>query len=404
MIIGVEGGASGDAVTTQMRAVAAELDGDGLEATATGSVVLNKIVQDELLDTVVNSLIITLVATFVFLMVAYRLTEGSASLGAVTLLPVAFSVTWILGTMFLLDIPFNVLTGMITSLTVGLGVAYSIHLSERYNQELERTGDVWTSMNRAVTGTGGALLGSAATTVGGFGVLVFAILPPLQQFGKITGLTIIYAFLASVLVLPSLLAVWTRFVKPDVYSSDASADDDGPGATTVTAGGSPIADRRLERSVVAPGEPLTVTVETRSVNERAVLRERVPGEPTVVEATPEPTDTTAANGILAAAWPAGTESPTLRYQVPIPEDASDGDEIEFQGELLVGGETVRVGGDTRAEVVTDVFERVTAAGNVSDADLADAYDRFEAGLLTAGQLDRINQAWSREADPSREEE
>ncbi|TKX82467.1 hypothetical protein EXE43_29275, partial [Halorubrum sp. SS5] len=69
---------------------------------------------------VVESLVITLVATFVFLMIAYRITEGSASLGAVTLLPVGFSVTWILGTMYLLDIPFNVITGMITSLTVGL--------------------------------------------------------------------------------------------------------------------------------------------------------------------------------------------------------------------------------------------------------------------------------------------
>ena len=403
MVIGIEGGASGDAVTTQMRAVADELDGDGLEATATGSVVLNKIVQDELLETVVNSLIITLVATFVFLMVAYRVTEGSASLGAVTLLPVAFSVTWILGTMFLLEIPFNVLTGMITSLTVGLGVAYSIHLSERYNQELDRTGDVWTSMNRAVTGTGGALLGSAATTVGGFGVLVFAILPPLQQFGKITGLTIIYAFLASVLVLPSLLAVWTRFVRPDAFGSTASTDDDGP-TTGGAGGGTAIADRRLARSVVAPGEPLTVTVETRSVGQRAVLRERVPGEPTVVEAAPEPTDTTAANGTLAVAWPAGTESPTLRYQVTVPEDATDGDEIEFTGELLVRGENVRVGGETTAEVVTDVFERVTATGSVSDADLADAYDRFESGVLTAGQLDRINRAWSRDESPASEEE
>jgi predicted RND superfamily exporter protein len=70
-------------------------------------------------------------------------------------------------------------------------------------------------MRTAVTGTGGALLGSAATTVGGFGVLAFAILPPLQQFGIITGITIVYAFLASVLVLPSLLVVWTRYVGLD---------------------------------------------------------------------------------------------------------------------------------------------------------------------------------------------
>jgi predicted RND superfamily exporter protein len=133
--------------------------------------------------------------------------------------------------MALVDIPFNILTGMITSLTVGLGVAYSIHLSERYNQELERADSMWEAMRTAVTGTGGALLGSAATTVGGFGVLAFAILPPLQQFGIITGLTIIYAFLASVLVLPSLLVVWTRWFGPDDTPTQPDADADAVGVT-----------------------------------------------------------------------------------------------------------------------------------------------------------------------------
>ena len=223
MVVSVRGDASGDAVTTEMRAVATDItEATGLQATATGQRITFKIVQDQLLETVIESLIITLVAVFAFLMVTYRITEGSATLGAITLLPVVFSVAWILGTMYLLDIPFNVLTGMITSLTVGLGVAYSIHLSERYNQELERTGDVWESMHRAVTGTGGALLGSAATTVGGFGVLTVSILPPLQQFGLITGMTIIYAFLASVLVLPSLLVVWTRFATEHDTAVDAT--------------------------------------------------------------------------------------------------------------------------------------------------------------------------------------
>jgi predicted RND superfamily exporter protein len=131
--------------------------------------------------------------------------------------------------MYLLGIPFNAVTGLITSLTIGLGVAYSIHISERYNQELERAETVQEAMRTAVTGTGGALLGSAATTVGGFGVLAFAILPPLQQFGVITGMTIIYAFLAAVLVLPSLLVVWTRYAGPEWAQASLSKASSEPG-------------------------------------------------------------------------------------------------------------------------------------------------------------------------------
>ncbi|GAB7092911.1 hypothetical protein JCM30237_00630 [Halolamina litorea] len=417
MIVSVQGGASGDAVTESMRSVADELQGDGLEATATGSAVLNKIVQDQLLQTVVESLIITLVATFAFLMIAYRITEGSATLGAVTLLPVAFSVTWILGTMFLLDISFNVITGMITSLTVGLGVAYSIHLSERYNQELDRTGDIWTAMERAVTGTGGALLGSAATTVGGFGVLVFAILPPLQQFGIITGLTIIYAFLASVLVLPSMLAVWTKYVGPaDVFPAPDDDSDDQEPTTSGTADGTtaaapvagngaeatdatasePRARRRFDRGVVAPGGTVSVTVETEGVDGRAVLSERVDGTASVESATPVPVRTVEGDGLLSVAFEG--ENPTLRYTATVPETAEDGDQFDFKGIVTVDGRQYETSGETTVEVVTDVFERVTASGAVSAADLDDAYGGFERGEISETQLGRINQAWSRDEE------
>jgi predicted RND superfamily exporter protein len=227
--VSVEGSASGDAVTEDMRGVATAIEGGGVTAIATGQPIVFKIVQDQLLNSVIESLLITLLATFVFLMVTYRWLHGSATLGFITLLPVAFSVTWILGTMYLLEIPFNVITGLITSLSVGLGIAYSIHLSERFSHELGHSGDVWEAMHTAVTGTGGALLGSAATTIGGFGVLVFAILPPLQQFGIITGLTILYAFLGSVLVLPSLLAIWTRYLGPDDVSATARSSAEGEG-------------------------------------------------------------------------------------------------------------------------------------------------------------------------------
>ncbi len=242
LVVAVKGDVASSETTSEMREIASTIDADSggqWSAIATGDPIVGHIVEQDLLDTVIESLLITLVAVFIFLTVAYRLTGSSATLGVVTLLPVAFSVSWILGTMYVIDMPFNVLTGMITSLTVGLGVAYSIHVSDRYSLELERQGNVWSAMRTTVTGTGGALLGSAATTIGGFGTLAFAILPALQQFGIITALTITYAFLASVVVLPALLVLWTRYFGPDV-----SFDPSGLGQPTATAsdGGTPTAE------------------------------------------------------------------------------------------------------------------------------------------------------------------
>lgn len=52
------------------------------------------------------------------------------------------------------------------------------------------------------------------TTAGGFGVLMFAIVPPIAQFGLVSALSIVYAFVATVLVLPSLLVLWTHYAAP----------------------------------------------------------------------------------------------------------------------------------------------------------------------------------------------
>ncbi|MFC3959184.1 efflux RND transporter permease subunit [Halovivax cerinus] len=188
----------------------AAADHAGVTAIATGDVVVNRITADQLAETAITSLLVALAAVMIVLAVAYRLTEGSASLGVVTILPVAATLTWVLGTMALLDIPFNIVTGMITGLTIGLGVDYSLHVSERFVQELAEADTTAAALRETVTGTGGALLSSAATTASGFAVLLVAILPFLQSFGLITALTIVYAVLASVFVLPSLLVVWAR--------------------------------------------------------------------------------------------------------------------------------------------------------------------------------------------------
>ena len=66
------------------------------------------------------------------------------------------------------------------------------------------------AVNNTVKNTGSALFGAAMTTVLGFGVLFFAILPPMKQFGTMTALTILYSFLSSVWVLPSMLVIWAK--------------------------------------------------------------------------------------------------------------------------------------------------------------------------------------------------
>jgi predicted RND superfamily exporter protein len=215
IVVPVEGTASEPEIARAVRPAAEPVDGDGLDAVATGQPIMNQAVAEDLFTTVITSFAVTLVVVLAVLSAVYRRIEGYASLGAVTLLPVGLAVAWITGSMAALDIPFNVLTGLITSFTIGLGIDYSIHVTERYVYELNRGIGADAALERAVLGTGGALLGSTATTAGGIAILGLSVLVPLQQFGVITALTIVYAFLGSVVLLPSLLVLWTNRADAD---------------------------------------------------------------------------------------------------------------------------------------------------------------------------------------------
>jgi predicted RND superfamily exporter protein len=100
------------------------------------------------------------------------------------------------------------------AITIGLGVDYSVHVTHRFADEFEEN-DLETALDRTVRGTGGALFGSMLTTTFGIGVLGLAVFPAIGQFGILTAMSIGYAFLASLLVIPSALVVWDRVFNAD---------------------------------------------------------------------------------------------------------------------------------------------------------------------------------------------
>ncbi|GAB3019964.1 efflux RND transporter permease subunit [Natronobiforma cellulositropha] len=211
LLVGVRGDASAQAVADDSRALASAIEsGTAATVIATGGPVVTAVVQDALLETLVQAFAITLVVIGVFLTVLYWVRERALTLGVVTLAPVVAALCWLLGVMALLGLPFNSETAVITSLAIGLGVDYSIHVGERFVAERDRREDLGEALSATVTGTGGALLGSAATTAAGFGVLALALAPPLQRFGLVTGLAIVFAFLACLTVLPCLLVLRER--------------------------------------------------------------------------------------------------------------------------------------------------------------------------------------------------
>ena len=210
------------------------------DATPTGDTVVFQAVSDLIYESALTSLALALGATVLFLVFIYWVLEGLPSLGIANLAPIIVAVASVAGTMRLLGISFNAFTATILSLTIGLGIDYSVHVVHRFIDE-RRERALIPALRRTVIGTGGALLGSMATTAFGIGVLTLAVLSVLGQFGILTAMSIVYSFLASLLVLPSTLVVWDRFVNDDPTvpmgpRADPDDTDDDTGSSEGVAG------------------------------------------------------------------------------------------------------------------------------------------------------------------------
>tara|TARA_B100000470_G_C19612754_1_gene311834 strand:- start:268 stop:615 length:348 start_codon:yes stop_codon:yes gene_type:complete len=99
----------------------------------------------------------------------------------------------------------NFVTATIGALSIGVGIDYSIHMTERFREELRRSPDKLTALRQASRGTGVALVASATSSIVGFAIIGFAPMPMFSSYGQLTALMIFLALTASLIVLPPLL-------------------------------------------------------------------------------------------------------------------------------------------------------------------------------------------------------
>ncbi|GEM_PF-1001948 len=187
------------------------LEREGFSTKITANPMINQEMTSELMTTQSRSLIFTVLIVALTLSLIFYHFHKSIILGVITTIPVAMITMWIIGTMYLLGVPFNVMTVSITALTVGMGIDYSILVTHRFMEERSGGDDLSAAMSETVQKKGAALLGSAGTTIAAFVILAASDILLLSQFGYVTALALLYSFIVAVFVLPSGLMVWAKY-------------------------------------------------------------------------------------------------------------------------------------------------------------------------------------------------
>jgi predicted RND superfamily exporter protein len=156
------------------------------------------------------SVIFSIIAMFVIMAVSYR----SLAAGGIAIIPLSILILANFAAMGFLKIKLNLATAMISSVSIGVGIDYTIHFIEAYKHEYRRSGGVGDFLKRAYYVSGTAILVDTLSVGLGFAVLWFSNFVMLQDFGLLVCLAMMISALSGLIIVPALLGIFKpKFIR-----------------------------------------------------------------------------------------------------------------------------------------------------------------------------------------------
>ncbi len=178
-----------------------------LEIDFAGSAYTNRVFANLILEGQIKSLLLSVLIVIVLLGFLFKSTLA----GLFGSLPIIITVVINFGIMGYLNIALNTTTALISSIAVGMGIDYSIHLLSKYkhygNQGLSPKIVARKTMKHA----GKAIVFNALVVITGFMVLIFSSFLPNRELGYLVSLSLFSSFVLTLTLVVGLLDKY----KPD---------------------------------------------------------------------------------------------------------------------------------------------------------------------------------------------
>lgn len=174
-----------------------------LSVQQTGMPIIYTDLDKKIIRSQVLSLSVAVLLVFIFL--AYRL--KSLVGGLISITPILLTILINFTIMSIFKIPLDIVTVLIGSVAVGIGIDYTIHFINRFKVELAKGTTELEALEKTLETTGKAIVINALSVMMGFLVLVLGNIVPLQRFGYLIALTMVTSAMASITILPALLLV-----------------------------------------------------------------------------------------------------------------------------------------------------------------------------------------------------
>lgn len=152
----------------------------------------------------ISSLIISLILVFIIVALSFK----SFSAGILGIIPLSFAIMINFAVMGFTGIRLDMVTAMIASIAVGIGIDYTIHFISAYRNERALSEDLNTVTEKTMLTAGKAILFNASAVAAGFLVLCFSNFTTLKYIGVLVALTMFTSSLAALTLLPVLLNIF----------------------------------------------------------------------------------------------------------------------------------------------------------------------------------------------------
>jgi uncharacterized protein len=150
-----------------------------------------------------NSLIFAFLAILFLMMIIFR----SINAGLIGSFPLVFAVISTFGIMGWLGIELNIVTAIMSSISIGLGVDYTIHIFWRLKTENAEGNNPQQAAINAIQTTGRGISINAFSVILGFSVLFLSAFPIVQSFAFLIIISVFLCLICAMILIPALSIV-----------------------------------------------------------------------------------------------------------------------------------------------------------------------------------------------------
>jgi predicted RND superfamily exporter protein len=179
---------------------------DDFEVSMTGMPFIDMKMNRSLLTSQIRSLVIAILALILVVGIILR----SFYTGLYATAPIIAAIVVLFGVMGIAGIPLNIVTVLVASIALGIGIDYSIHVISHFNHSIKSGKDLHSALEDTIMISGKSIFINVVSVSAGFLVLIFSEMVPLQYFGILMAMSMIGSGLAALTLLPVILILAHR--------------------------------------------------------------------------------------------------------------------------------------------------------------------------------------------------